>query len=310
LASPIAEHPKLPALSVTSGHTSFALEPHTPVRPSFDPLQSSKKLLDAAQGICPDSLLAYMDLVRIAETISLHTKLLTCIRRFQGADSLDLMETKEYQDIYLRLQSMRLELEQARQVCWKEGLDMDDIEKVLNSGYGQDAPPSDDDMEQEERDENISDSFVLQRRLQKMQKEQSWTTRLDRTNAWLLQNLAESKDAAALHRSFLPDSELLDERQWARLVLKYWALDAAAPPSDLRSPSTNAAMMNGQCHSVKVRLDMLGKDWESVTSQSDCEAEELDEKCFEISSDSGWKRGTLWKQEVTITVTEVTALVI
>lgn len=241
----------------------------------------------------------------------MHTKLLSCFRKFQGPDSLDLMETKEYQDVYLKLQSLRVELDEARQLCWREGLDMEDVDKALSSGYGQDPPPLDDDLQEEKEEERV-DLLVLRRRLQRLQAEQSWTSKLDRTNAWLLENLASSDEAVSLHRSYIPNSEMLDERQWARLVLKYWLLDEAAAPSRLRSPSTIGAMMDGMCHSIRVRLDMRQEDWESLVSDSEGEVEEnAEEKCFDICSESGWKRGTLYKQQqVTITVTEVTAMVV
>jgi hypothetical protein len=308
-SSPIAEHPGIPTLSINSDYTSVQGSNYSyreSTRP-IDAIQSSKKLLDAAKGICPSSLLAYMEIIRLSETISLHTKLLTCIRKFQGPDSLDLMETKEYQDVYLKLQSLRAQLIEARQVCWNEGLDMADIDKVLNSGYGQDLPPLDDDIE-ENKDDERQDISVLCRRLKRLQAEQSWTTKLDRTNAWLLQNLAADTNAVALHRSYLPDGASLDERQWARLVLKYWLLDEAAAPAGNRSPSTIGAMMDGKCHSVKVRLTTPQEDWESLLSDT-AASEVVEEKSFDICSESGWKRGTLYKQEITITVTEVTALV-
>lgn len=312
-SSPIPEYPGIPTLSITSGHTSqgtvYSCE--KPRRP-IDALQASKKLLDVAKGICPPSLLAYMELVRVAETISMHTKLLTCIQKFQDPDSLDLMETKEYQDVYLKLQSLRVELDETRQICWREGLDMADVDKVLSSGYGQDPPPPlADDLEQG-KEEIREDVLVLRRQLQRLRAEQSWTSKLDRTNAWLLENLASSDEAVALHRSYIPNSEMLDEKHWARLVLKYWLLDEAGAPSRLRSPSTIGAMMDGMCHSIKVRLDMRQEDWESLVSDAEAEVEEnAKEKCFDICSESGWKRGTLYKQQqVTITVTEVTAMVV
>jgi hypothetical protein len=161
------------------------------------------------------------------------------------------------------------------------------------------------DAHEEERKE---ESSVLRQRMQRLQAVQSWTNKLDRTNAWLLQNLAASDEAVTLHRSFLPNSELLDERQWARLVLKHWLLDEAAAPSRLRAPSTIGAMMDGKCHSIKVRLDAQPEDWESLIT--DIVSEVPDEKSFDICSESGWKRGTLYKQQVTITVTEVTAMVV
>lgn len=268
------------------------------------------------------------------------------------------METKEYQDVDLKLQSMRDELGIARQRCWMEGLDMADIDKVLSSSYAQDLPrPDDAEYEQHEGTKAATTTTILQRRLEKLNKSeqqqrlrpQITTTKPDRTNAWLLHTLAASHEAVTLARSCLPSHLLsLNERQWARLVLKTWTDDdnnnddedddddedaattATSPASQKRPASTNAALRDGECHSVRVDLSETQtpaqKDWESLTTSEsgsgsgDVEVEE-GERCFEIRPERSpgceWKRGrgTLWKKQrhaaavTTITVTEVTEVV-
>jgi hypothetical protein len=75
----------------------------------------------------------------------------------------------------------------------------------------------------------------------------------DRINMWLLRNLQESSEEKIRHRSFLTDTENMDEEKWARLVLKYWWLDDAAVVPEIEPLSTNGAVDSaGRCHFVRV----------------------------------------------------------
>lgn len=75
----------------------------------------------------------------------------------------------------------------------------------------------------------------------------------DRINMWLLRNIQESSEEKTLHRSFLTKAENLDEKKWARLVLKYWWLDDAAVVPENEPLSTHGAVDSaGRCHSVRV----------------------------------------------------------
>jgi hypothetical protein len=71
---------------------------------------------------------------------------------------------------------------------------------------------------------------------------QSYTKR-DRINRWLFQNLQNSPENAALHRSMMvstADREL-DEKSWARTVVKFWSIDEAATGEEYEAASTNEA---------------------------------------------------------------------
>ncbi|KAH8659379.1 hypothetical protein BGZ60DRAFT_415138 [Tricladium varicosporioides] len=85
-----------------------------------------------------------------------------------------------------------------------------------------------------------------------------WVTKTDRINSWLLQNLAALPEERNRHKALLPNGDELSDEQWARVVLKFWPLDEAAPKFELRTCSTNGAVDSaGACHSVKVLLSAL-----------------------------------------------------
>ncbi|KAH8592561.1 hypothetical protein B0O99DRAFT_234303 [Bisporella sp. PMI_857] len=85
-----------------------------------------------------------------------------------------------------------------------------------------------------------------------------WVTKKDRINSWLLQNFAAIPEEANRHRALLPNGDELSEEQWARIVLKFWPLDEAAPRFEHSICSTNGAVDSaGACHSVKVLLSAL-----------------------------------------------------
>ncbi|MCJ1432006.1 hypothetical protein MMC27_001362 [Xylographa pallens] len=69
---------------------------------------------------------------------------------------------------------------------------------------------------------------------------QSWTTRRDRINNWLLHSLRADDQLAQLHRSILGEQHL-SEKAWARLVLKHWTLDEAATGGPLSRAQSAAA---------------------------------------------------------------------
>jgi len=88
---------------------------------------------------------------------------------------------------------------------------------------------------------------------------QNWSTKKDRINSWLLQNLAARPDEALRHRKchqvWVSDDQFSEE-EWIRLVLKFWTLDDAARPFEHGDCSTNGTVKSG-CyrHSVRVMFD-------------------------------------------------------
>lgn len=100
--------------------------------------------------------------------------------------------------------------------------------------------------------------------LNRLQSQTAWTSKQDWIKTWLLQNLAASSEAAALHRTFLPDGgKSLDETAWARQVLKFWPLDGAAAKVKRRDgkerlSSSIGGVKDGRvAHSVRVLLEIV-----------------------------------------------------
>lgn len=144
-----------------------------------------------------------------------------------------------------------------RRELWNSGYDLDGIDQLMHN------QPS--DIWKEAPDwisSNICPSSegqqmpwwnVLHHTISKR-----WVTKKDRINSWLLQNLATLPGEPNRHRALLPNSDGLSEEQWARVVLKFWPLDEAAPKFEHSSCSTNGAVDSaGACHSVKVLLSAL-----------------------------------------------------
>ena len=69
----------------------------------------------------------------------------------------------------------------------------------------------------------------------------NWLSRHDRINRWILHSLRSDHSQAQLHRSMLVDPKV-DEKNWARLVLKHWFLDEAATGVELQSSLSNGAI--------------------------------------------------------------------
>lgn len=62
----------------------------------------------------------------------------------------------------------------------------------------------------------------------------NWSSTRDRINCWLLHSLRSDDKLAQLHRSMLTEKSL-NEKAWARLLLKYWYIDEAAVGTDLQA---------------------------------------------------------------------------
>ena len=55
----------------------------------------------------------------------------------------------------------------------------------------------------------------------------AWTSTRERINSWLLHSLRSDDKLAQVHRSMMAD-QILTDKEWARLTVKYWTLDEAA----------------------------------------------------------------------------------
>ncbi len=98
---------------------------------------------------------------------------------------------------------------------------------------------------------NHNDMLEVRRRTLNMALLGSWSTTRDRINGWLLHSLRADDSLARLHRSMLADSDL-DEKDWARLVVKYWTLDEAATGFELTASASVGAIHSHEASSLEL----------------------------------------------------------
>lgn len=253
--------------------------------------ESYCKLLDRANEVLPDCLVRYINLVNYSRTINLHAKLIISTQGiiqglqwdYQGKGSSiytkesqilpskqDTKARQEYQDVCHQLEILEQDIGVLRKECWDKGYNLSEIDMIL--GTKSPAEHSITERSTSAIDENFK---ALRQRLVHLQSQTALTSKLDRINAWLLQNLAASSDAAALHRTFLPHGgNGLDEKAWARQVLKFWPLDDAAAKVKRRDgkerlSSSIGGVKDGRvAHSARVLLELV--EWaNSVTTVSE-----------------------------------------
>jgi hypothetical protein len=234
-------------------------------------LGSYEKFIDKTGASCPEPLINYINLVQYSRTIKLHAKLLVSIRCSQlDMTREQLQESDDYRDISEQLAILDHDVRLARKSCWKHGYGLDEIDMILEIGciheLSYNSPKAKE--EEEEVEDGQKDLAALQRLLKKLTVSRTWSAKQDHINQWLLQKLVASSDEVALHKSFFKSGEKLEERQWARQVLKFWPLDGAALRPSKGSASTNGAIdsLMGR-HSVKVLLEMVEQS--SILSDGD-----------------------------------------
>ena len=228
-------------------------------------LGSYRGLLDIAEEDLPEALLEYVDLVQCYRTISIHAKLIESIYDARRGGFITyvtpLQATTAYKEVENQLDKVRNRIGQIRQACWETGYDLEEIDAILGFECVRNflEPPKarviDSQIAPEEYQQDL---LALRNRLKQLEEHQVWSSKQDRINSWLLQNLIASDGEAELHRSFLPDSDALNEKEWARMVLKFWPVDGAAIKDEKRVESSHGAVRSGRpCHSVRVLLDRL-----------------------------------------------------
>lgn len=124
------------------------------------------------------------------------------------------------------LVQLRHDLRNARRRCLQAGHSLYEIDQALHQTNHHDSTSA------EPICINYSDMFEIRRNTLNSALLGKWTTTRDRINGWLLHSLRSDDSLARLHRSMLAE-ENLDERVWAKLVVKYWVLDEAATGSEL-----------------------------------------------------------------------------
>jgi hypothetical protein len=207
-------------------------------------------------GAYPASIGRHINLFHHFRVLNLHSKLLPAIYGIFPEDSdVNLNRNKEQQQLLWQLETLKQELREASEKCWLEGYGLEEIHEIIFSDcvHGIVSKPN----------QNSNLAALRTRLLQLKERQAAWLNKQNQINAWLLQKLAASDEDVVLHRSFLPISEELDEKQWARLVLKFWPLDEAAAEVANISLSTNGAEDSGkERYSVRVLLEMAERDWE------------------------------------------------
>lgn len=157
-----------------------------------------------------------------------------------------------------------------RREGWDKGYSLSEIDMILGTNS-----PAENSITEKSTfviDENFK---ALRQQFLHLQSQTALTSKRDRINTWLLQNLASSNQVAALHRTILPhEGKGLDEKAWARQVLKFWPLDGAAAKvkrrdGNARLSSSIGGVNDGRvAHSVRVLLELV--DWPNgVTTESE-----------------------------------------
>lgn len=230
-----------------------------PVLEPLDFFGTLDVLITRGDGTVPTAVGQYIKYLQVAETTKAYIRMLSVLSvRLDQSRSAELwskLQTIE-EHTTAHLSFVVLELERSKQACWKEGYDLDAINQSLK------CQPTTDSNVAETALPDKNSSFECQQRmwwdvLHHIQP-QNWLTKEDRINSWLLQNLAAMPDEEARHRAFLKDGDRLGEEEWAKLVLKFWPLDEAAPGLGKSVASTNSAVNSqGACHSARVLLESL-----------------------------------------------------
>lgn len=150
---------------------------------------------------------------------------------------------EEYLESFRKqIEAIKRCLTRLRADCIKEGHSLHLIEEVLSSCKIHD-PDTGFRLPTHNTLIRHTDLFALRKRRLKGNftfSDEPYTKR-HRINNWLFQNLQSSPENAALHRSMMVQNDM-DEKNWARTVVKYWSIDEAATGEeyDVGKGSTNA----------------------------------------------------------------------
>jgi hypothetical protein len=110
------------------------------------------------------------------------------------------------------------------------------------------------------------DVLVLRKMTTDVNPLQAFSTKRDQINNWLLESLRYSDKLVELHRSFLPEGSM-DEKEWARQVLKYWSLDDAATGADLGATISEGAVDSRNSGANSFLLGKHTMEWEQTNIQ-------------------------------------------
>jgi hypothetical protein len=182
-------------------------------------------LLAAAELTYPPKVAAYISKSQLIQNIEQQIRLLS----LQTHDNEDVQ--KHLTLLSQQLEVMKCSQNKVREKCLKLGHSLHSIDEILSSCKIHD-PITGLRLPNNNLTARHADLLALRKRSLKssfMSADPVYTRR-DRINKWLFKNLQNSPENAALHRSMMvggTESEL-DEKTWARLVVKYWSIDQAA----------------------------------------------------------------------------------
>ncbi|KAH8670114.1 hypothetical protein BGZ60DRAFT_514821 [Tricladium varicosporioides] len=197
-------------------------------------------LLETLKSLHPPTIVAYISKTRLVHTIEQQISLLS----LQTTDNRNIQENVDRFRKYL--ENIQRRLTQLRLKCLLEGHSLHQIDEILTSCKIHDPITG---LRLSPVNTAIRHADLLALRKHTLNNRYTLAagsdSKRDMINKWLFQNLQNSPENAALHRSIMIAGmeEQLDEKAWARIVVKYWSIDEAATGLEYESMniSTNAA---------------------------------------------------------------------
>ncbi|KAH8743713.1 hypothetical protein F5882DRAFT_423763 [Hyaloscypha sp. PMI_1271] len=208
-------------------------------------------LLKIAKPLYPRKVASYISKSRLLQTIEQQISIIS----LQAAD--DGVIQSHLSNFQKHLEEIKRSLATLRTKCLLEGHSLHLIDEVLTSCKIHDPVTglrrSSENAAIRHADLLALRKHTLKQRNLDLSVEQSYTKR-DRINRWLFQNLQNSPENAGLHRSMMVGGvgNEMDEKTWARMVVKYWSIDEAATGQEYEAVNISS---NEAAHSDAKSLD-------------------------------------------------------
>jgi len=171
---------------------------------AFDFFHAFERLIAYAGESISKNLTEYIRCHQIAETTKAHIRMLSAL-----ASHLDLSSAikSKLQTAQRKtgehLKGVEIKRDTYRAACWQQGYDVDELDRALESSVVEDQLHDMDSViypEMESKQVQMSWWEVLQH-----VGPQTWLTKKDRVNSWLLQGLAAHPEEALHHRRYLDE---------------------------------------------------------------------------------------------------------
>jgi hypothetical protein len=199
--------------------------------------RTAAALLEASVPLYPASVASYISKSRLLQTIEQQMSLLS----LQAAHNPEIQQHLD--NFTKQLEAIKRCLSRLRAQCLKEGHSLHLVDEILTSCKIHD-PATGLRLPTPSTAVRHGDLFALRKRTLKhgVPCAEPSDAKRDWINRWLFQNLQNSPENAALHRSMMAGGTAaeLDDKSWARTVVKYWCVDEAATGEyEAVLPSTN-----------------------------------------------------------------------